>query len=118
METIRTIECYSCNYTTDVEITDVTAPRHCPDCRGDLFISGTEISWPTDDAASCSQRVETRDEEWTRTQPPCGLDDSAEGNDAWLDAHTCPICGTLAPDCYDDEEHPSWDCSPCLGVRP
>jgi Zn finger protein HypA/HybF involved in hydrogenase expression len=51
METIRTIECYSCDYTTDVEIADVTAPRHCPECHGDLFVSGTDVEWPTADAA-------------------------------------------------------------------
>jgi len=59
---------------------------------------------------------ETREEEFARTQPPCGLDDAAEGNDAWIDAHTCPKCGTRAPECYDDEEHPSWDCSTCIAA--
>jgi hypothetical protein len=35
----------------------------------------------------------------------------------WIDAHTCPVCGTRAPECYDDEETPAWDCSTCLSAR-
>ena len=35
----------------------------------------------------------------------------------WLAAHRCPECGTRAPECYDDEEHPSWDCSTCLAAK-
>lgn len=53
MGTLRTIECEieECGYTTDVELTDENAPRHCPKCGFTLYIAGTEISWPTDDSA-------------------------------------------------------------------
>jgi hypothetical protein len=35
----------------------------------------------------------------------------------WITAHTCPECGTSAPACYDEEAHPSWDCSTCLQTK-
>jgi hypothetical protein len=31
----------------------------------------------------------------------------------WTYNHTCPVCYTMAPKCYDDEVSPSWECTVC-----
>ena len=41
-----TICCLDCDYLTDVELSDETAPRHCPYCYGDLEVVDTGMGWP------------------------------------------------------------------------
>jgi hypothetical protein len=31
----------------------------------------------------------------------------------WEESHICPVCGTRAPDVYNDEAHPAWECAVC-----
>ena len=48
---MKTIECTDCGWVTDIETTDTTAPRHCPECMGALVVAGTAEPWPTKDSA-------------------------------------------------------------------
>lgn len=39
--------------------------------------------------------------------------DADDDSLGWVKAHTCPECGTTAPEVYDEDENPAWDCSAC-----
>ena len=57
--------------------------------------------------------LEIEEKFWDQTARDAEEDARA---DTYTAAHTCPVCGTPAPECYDDEVHPSWDCSVCLAA--
>ena len=42
----KTIICEECGFITDVELTDINAPRYCPECGGNFAVDGTGDRWP------------------------------------------------------------------------
>ncbi|MEN6423670.1 MAG: hypothetical protein ABFD76_17155, partial [Smithella sp.] len=38
-------------------------------------------------------------------------------DDEWIRRHTCPVCGTRAPEIYDADESPAWDCDVCMAAK-
>jgi hypothetical protein len=83
----ETIECLCAEF-----VAGLTQILHCDECGEDYHADAPERGHADD----CSRRSR-----------------GAE----WITAHTCPECGTSAPACYDEEAHPSWDCSACLQTK-